>query len=417
MLSQQRRQGFSYIAVLGTSLIVGTMAWGGLAILRIQSRTSLQALDTIKARQDAHAAAEVGRALIALDSNWRTTYGSGQLITSRSTGSGTISATVADPVDTNLGNLPHDPVRLHISANQGRAVQKFQMDLWANPIPLDVLNHAVHTWGHLQIRSTASLEVYGGAVGINTSLTNDNLIYGDVSATTISKQGTVSGSVTNGAPILDLPTDSVSTKYTGIGTAFTNRISLIENAVISPGYNIFAPLNSSGVYVVRPTGHMTIRNTRIHGTLVVIMTSIAHNLTIGENVFFEPAVPGYPVLIVQGNLDLSYRSDGETLSESVLATNFNPVGAPHEGSSDSDTGDSFPSEIRGLIYVTRRLRWYNNGLLRGSVLTEGQGGHGIEVHGTPRVLYDPYVFFRPAPWLTKQVEMVPQIGTWNQVVE
>ncbi|MDP1563039.1 MAG: hypothetical protein Q8M16_16800 [Pirellulaceae bacterium] len=412
-----RRQGFSYIAVLGTSLIVGTMALGSLSVLRIQSRASLDAINSIKARENGRTAVELGRYNFTNDPNWRTTFSNGQLFTNRSTGNGTMSATIQDPVDNNLGNHPHHPVRLQITANQGRAVQKFEVDIAANPVPLEVLKNAVHSWTNLQIQSTGTLAVYGAPVGINGSLTNDNVIDGDVLATAISKQGTVTGSVTNAAPILDLPADSIVTKYLEIGTEFTNRVNLIENAVIAPGFNSFAPLNSGGVYIVRPTSNMEIRNTRIHGTLIVVMPSTGHRLTIGENVFFQPAVPGYPALIVQGHLDLSYRSDGEILSESVLATNFNPAGAPYEGSSDTDTIDSYPSEIRGLIYVTRRLRWYNNGLLRGSVLSEGQGGNGIEIHGTPRVLYDPYLFHAPAPWLTKQVNMIPVTGTWKQVVQ
>lgn len=413
-----RRNGFSYIAVLGTSLIVGTMALGSLSVLRIQSRASLDAINSIKARENGRTAAELGRFNFSNDPNWRTTYSNGILFTNRSTGNGKMSATIQDPVDNNLGDHPHEPLRLNISATQGRSVQSFQVDLAASAIPMDVLKNAVHSWTNLRVQSSGTLAVYGAPVCISGSLTNDNVIDGDVSATAISKQGTVTGKVENAAPILDLPANSVPTKYMDIGTQFTNRVNLIEKAVISPGYNTFAPLNASGVYIVRPTNNTTIRNTRIHGTLIIVLAATSHRVTIGENVFFEPAVPGYPALIVQGNLDLSYRSDGETLSESVLATNFNPAGAPYGNTSDSDKLDTYPSEIRGLIYVTRTLRWYNNGLLRGSVLSEGQGGgNGIEIYGTPRVLYDPYSLHNPAPWLTKQVHMLPVLGTWKQVVQ
>lgn len=413
-----RRHGFSYIAVLGTSLIVGTMALGSLSVLRIQARASLDAIHSIEARENGRTAVELGRYNFNNDPNWRTTFSNGQLFTNRSTGNGTMNATIQDPVDNNLGNNPHDLVRLQITANQGRAVQKFAVDIAANPVPLDVLRNAMHTWASLKVFGSGTLSVYGAPVGINNSLTNDNVIDGDVLATAISKQGTVTGSVTNAAPILDLPANNVVTKYADIGTEFTNRVNSIDKGVITPGLNSFAPLNSSGVYIVRPTSDLTIRNTRIHGTLVVIMANTSHKLKIEDNVFFEPAVPGYPALIVQGNLDLSYRSGGETLSESALATNFNPAGAPYVGSADGDTSDKYPSEIRGLIYVTRKLRWYDDGLLRGSVLSEGQGGgNGIEIHGTPRVLYNPYLFHTPAPWLTKQVNMIPVTGTWKQVVQ
>lgn len=414
----RQRLGFSYIAVLGTSLIVGTVALGGLSVLRIQSRASQDAINSIRARQDGRTAAELGRYMLSNDPNWRSTYNSGNIFTNQSTGSGTISGVISDPLDGNLGNQPHHPLRLEMTSRFGRAVQRFQVDLEAKPVALDVLQHAVHSWVNLKVFANGNLTTYGAPIGINGSLDNDNVINGDVNATAIAKQGTVNGTVTNNAPILNLPSENIVTKYTGIGTEFTNRVNLIEKAVITPTRNSFAPLNSGGVYIVRPTSNMTIRNTRIHGTLVVVMPNNTDRLTIGENVLFQPAVAGYPALIVQGNLDLEYRSDGAVLSELLTLTNFNPTGAPFGGSTDSDFADVYPSEIQGLIYVTRKLRWYNDGLLRGGVLVEGQGNtNGIDIHGSPRILYDPYLFHNPGPWLTKQLDMVPRLGTWRQIVQ
>lgn len=412
------RRGFSYIAVLGTSLIVGTMALGSLNVLRIQSRLSQNAIQSIKARQDARTAVELGGLLLNNDAAWRASLSNGKLLSSRSTGNGLVDVTIHDPLDKDLGNNPHHAIRMNITATQGRAIQKFQVDLSASPKPLDFLENAIHTWTGLRVRPGGELAVYGAPVGTHGSLTNDAVIDGDVVATKVSKLGSITGSLKTSAPILDLPTDSVVTKFMSVGTQFTNRPNLIEKSVISPGFNPFGPLNAAGVYIVRPTSNMIIRNTRIHGTLIVVMSSNGNRVTIGENVFFQPAVPGYPALIVAGNLELAYRSDGEELSESGLNTNFNPAGAPDNGVSDSDTIDTYPSEIHGLIYVTRRLTWNNNGLLRGGLYVEGQGSNpGIEIYGTPRVLYDPYLFFNPSPWFTKRVDMVLQRGTWQQVVE
>jgi hypothetical protein len=412
------RAGFSYIAVMGVSLIVGTLALGGVSVLRIQARTSQDAISSLGARQNARTAAELARFLISNDISWRTTYSNGQLITNRATGTGTVTVTIQDPVDNNLANHPHDPLRLNITAVDRRATQRFQLDLEANPVPLRALAHGMHCWSGLNVQANGILQVYGGPVGVNGSLVNNNTIDGDVVATTISRQGIVTGTVTNSASVLSYPPQSVPTKYSEMGTQFTSGLNLIEKAVIAPGLNPFGQLNSGGVYIVRPTTNMTIRNTRIHGTLIVVMPNTSTRLTIEDNVFFQPAQPGYPALIVQGNLDLRYRSDGETLSESALSTNFNPAGAPYGNHTNTTTTDVYPSEIRGLVYCTRQLRWYNNGLLRGGVCVEGIGvTTGTEIHGTPRVLYDPYLFFSPGPWLTERVNLVPQLGTWKQVVQ
>jgi hypothetical protein len=389
-----------------------------MALLRIEARTALDSLHSVQARQHAKSAAELAARILRTSPQWRTTFNHGHLITPRDLGSGRISAIMTDPVDGLLGNQPHDPIQVDITAAQGRAQQKFRLRFQARPQPMVVLNYGVHTWGNIEIRSGASLSSYGGSVSTSGTLQNRGTIDGNVSATGLGVPGTITGSVLVPAPIHPLPTEQVAVKYSELGTQFTAPVTSIDRQVITPTRNPYGPLNADGVYVIRPSSNLTIQNTRIHGTLVVRFNSAGHTLTIGENVFFQPARPGYPVLVVLGNLELRYRSEGEQLSEAFLGTNFNPADAPFLGVSNSTQTDTYPSEIQGLIYVNRRTTWRENGLLRGALISEGPSGNvGIDVYGHPRVMYDRHLFFDPAPWVTTRVDMIPEPNSWTQIVQ
>ena len=395
-----------------------TLAMGGMALLRIEARTAMDALQAVQARQHAKSAGELAARLLRTNTQWRTTFNNGHLITPRTVGSGNISAIIIDPVDGILGNQPHDPVQVDITATQGRARQLFRMQFLARPQPLAVLQFGVHTWGNIEIRSGASLSSYGGAVSTSGTLQNRGTIDGNLSATGLGIPGTITGSIILPAPIHPLPAEQVTIRYSELGTPFTAPVTSIDRQVIAPTRNPYGPLNADGIYVINATSNLTIQNTRIHGTLVVRFNSTGHTLTIGENVFFQPARPGYPVLVVHGNLELNYRSEGERLSEAFLGTNFNPTDAPFMGVSNGTQVDEYPSEIQGLIYVSRRTIWRQNGLLRGALISEGPSGNvGIDVYGHPRVMYDRRLFLDPAPWVTTRVEMVADPNSWTQIVQ
>jgi len=64
----------------------------------------------------------------------------------------------------------------------------------------------------------------------------------------------------------------------------------------------------------------------------------------------DPAVPGWPVLIVQGSLYLTPLSTD--LWESTIGVNLNPASVPYEGSSDFDTLDSYASTLNGIVFAS-----------------------------------------------------------------
>ena len=120
--------------------------------------------------------------------------------------------------------------------------------------------------------------------------------------------GTVSGSLTLNAPAKTFPNHSTVDLYTNLGTSI-NPGSTINNQLLSPGRNPWAATNPDGVYVIRTSSSLTISNTRIYGTLVVICPG--QTVTLSGQALMQPARSDYPALIVDGNAVLSiFRAKG-----------------------------------------------------------------------------------------------------------
>jgi hypothetical protein len=147
-------------------------------------------------------------------------------------------------------------------------------------------------------------------------------------------------------------------KTNGTWISFTSLptssgVRTIAENVIGPGYNPYGPqtpqqTNPQGIYVVDCQSQMIqIRDTRIVGTLVLL--NVGGGSCIYDSVNFEPAVANYPTLLVEGRMDLVYTnialSDGG-------GRNYNPPGAPYMGDEDTVEDDTYPSVIKGLVYIS-----------------------------------------------------------------
>jgi hypothetical protein len=144
-------------------------------------------------------------------------------------------------------------------------------------------------------------------------------------------------------------------------------------------------------------GKLLIERSRILGTLVVLNPGPGSAIANGP-IHMSPAVPGYPVLMVNGNFAI--RSTPRFLNEAESGVNFNPSGMPYEfnnplaGSTDaSPTGnnDSYPSEVQGLVAISGNLTLENTPRLRGQVIVGGT------VTGTYNLNYQPYSMINPPP--------------------
>lgn len=182
----------------------------------------------------------------------------------------------------------------------------------------------------------------------------------------------------------------------------------IYKQVIGPNVNPFGGSpNAEGIYWINCGGNkIVIERSRIRGTLLLVNPGAGSMVT--GPIHWSPAKPGYPALLVDAdtasNADFTIAATNRTLSESEDVFNYNPAGAAHPTfGTDSDTNDTYPSEIQGLVVVEDDVTFQNNSLIRGSIIA---GGDLTSNSGALEVIYQPDALYSPPPGFT---------GTWKTV--
>jgi hypothetical protein len=406
-------RGSAYVALLGLSLLVAVIGTGGLLISRAQSRAADLQRDMGEARLNAVSAVQYGRAQIDKDPNWRSTHVNGSWYANIPLGNGTFSLDVTNP-NGPLNNSMSDPVVLTGTGVCGSAVQQVQATLTATVTPLTCLQTAI-TAGSISFANTtvnASGQVIA-AIGSVTAGTGGTgaTIDGDVEAGGLVSGFTYNGKTTSNAAPRTMPASTVFDYYKANGTtvSYGSTGGAISKTLISPAANpMGGGTNTRGIYVIDcGGGTLSISLCRVVGTLVVLNTS---GVTVQSSVTWDPAVAGYPCLLVQGPLTLKMVTTALAENKS---TNLNPTGTPYpypSGSVDGDTSDSYPSAINGLVYCTGDCTTGSgpqvNILLVGGTLSSTT---------TLTALGDAAVLANPPPGFYS-VQMKLSRGSWRQVV-
>src|SRR6478736_2580164 len=104
------RTGGVYIAVLGSAMIAALLGMCALIGQRIENRLVVASTDIRQAQLNANTAVELAMLAMKQDTNWRTTYSNGNWFTNRSTGIGSCTVNVVDPIDATLAGGADDPV-------------------------------------------------------------------------------------------------------------------------------------------------------------------------------------------------------------------------------------------------------------------------------------------------------------------
>jgi len=136
----------------------------------------------------------------------------------------------------------------------------------------------------------------------------------------------------------------------------STSVSNMDQVLLSPSSNPFGDTNPDGIYVLDMNGaRLTIRNSRIHGTLVLLNPANVSQLGDGTPFAMSPANPDYPTLLVSGG-QVRINPSRFDLDERTLQRNLNPPDAPWPNvDSNTTQTDSFESTIRGLIYSDEDL--------------------------------------------------------------
>jgi hypothetical protein len=161
---------------------------------------------------------------------------------------------------------------------------------------------------------------------------------------------------------------------------------------------------------------LTIRDSRVYGTLVVMLQP-GRKLILENSLNLEPARKDLPALIVRGDAEFNFTSAATPLSEPALNVNFNPIGAPSAGVTDSDKLDVYPSQIKGLIHVTGAARLQNDGVIRGAILCESTTSTNALTTDTREIFYDPDLYKSPPRHYTASVQMLPLRGSYRRLVD
>jgi hypothetical protein len=406
-----RRRGSAYIAILGISLVVMTLAVAGITAARVQARAAGSSSDMSAARLNAQSGLELARLWIAQDPNWRTNRAAGTWASNLAVGDGAVTIDVADPSDGNLANRPHDPVRIIATGTKGQATHVLRLTLTANPVPMPILQYALTSGGNPRIRSSRTLSLGAATMSVNGSLRNENVIEGNVECQSINTAGIIHGVLSTAVSSKPMPASTIAESYASLGTLINT--TSIDRRVLSPGVNPWGAANSDGVYVIRSSSDITLKNSRINGTLVVICPG--KKLTVDNSVYVHPARADFPSLIVNGDIEFRFTTSA-ALSEAGNSTNFNPPGAPYNGMSDIDLLDTYPSEIRGLVHVTGTVKVSGAGLIRGALISAENSTDSVDVDGNFTIVHDPALWSNPPQFYTTSVPMPALAGSMQQIV-
>ena len=382
-----RRTGSAYVMILGVSSVLMVIGLAAVSVARIDTRNVAADNDWSEAQTLALSAAENALARIAVTNDWRSQLSG---LVTVPMGHGTMQWQITDDGDGQLADDAEEPVMIVASGQVGASRYRLGLRCFVVGLPLEGLSRCLCADGDINVDKGSRLTVTGGAASTNNDFhgaKKSSLIVGDLEADGVFWKENVTGNVSEHAPAKALPNSRVVAMYRELATDISGR-TLINRQAIGPGRNPWGTANANGVYYLdAPGSDVTLRDSRVLGTLVVR----CNRLTINNTVLLESYRKDMPALIVDGELVLNFASASSQLRESNEDTNFNPPGVPFGGATDLDKTDSYPSEIRGLVHVRGDLTLDSTALVRGAIVCEGQ----VQCSGTNQIVHDADLSNRP----------------------
>jgi hypothetical protein len=415
------RRGSAYAVVLSIVLLATVMALGALAALRREREVRVAEESTARARAAALGALEAGVQDLVNARPWRNAAASNPTLGKFGSSSGPdrgVAVVVARHTDGSAVAVDLSaPIVLESEAVVGVARQRYRVQMIPAATPIDALSSALHSVGTMTISSavvrgwSATDAGTFGVLGSDSSvIASSSTVAAPVYAAGAITGATYSGPTRPGAGLRTMPASDLFDRYRALGTAVPVTAipsRTIRRVVVSAGAGALGYFDPYGVYVVDAGGNdLIIRDCRIAATLVLLNV---RTLTIAGSVNWEPAEPGMPALILQGDLDM--QPDAAELRESVQGVNFNPSSSPYQGVADVDTGDSYSNMIRGIVYVSGNAQVRSNSAIVGSMLVGGS----VAVTGTVH-LRAQLPAITPTGF-TAGADFAPVAGTLTRVVD
>ena len=416
-----RRRGTLYVGVMMTATIVTLVGLSGLSVAHLGVRSAQNTRSTETASMLARAAVEEGVRQIRATTTWRTTFANNTEYpnTPLALNGGTLAWRFVD-TDGNLNSNSADGVRVYGIGRAGGAMYVESVLLQPTDAGVKCLEAPLHCAGDITLNTFCALTTpqFISSNGSISASTTQSAIVGSAQAV-----GSISGNVTltktSGIVPRQMPGNTVFDYYLANGTWIDiNSLPTsiggrnIYKKVLSPSVNPFGPaLNAEGIYVIDCRGeNLVIENSRILGTLVIINPGATCRVM--NSMCWSPVSPNYPALLVRGNVQ--FTTSQLDLSETLLATNFNPTGAAYNGVVDNDITDFYPSKIKGLVYVSGQFRLppaSTETLFDGSVVAATFQADSM---GDAQFLYRPTHLHYPPPGFAAGNTMQVVPGTWQR---
>jgi hypothetical protein len=406
------RRGSLYALVLITVAAATAFVLVAADIQRAQRRSAFSAHNAIEARTLALAAIDVGIDLVNRNDHWRSILpSSGQWLSSIPLGRGTFSLSAADPVDNRFDNNTSDPITLTGEGRVANTRQRFTVTLTRSGTPLPALSLGILAGSDLKVTSGA---VFGAPIHTNANLEATNALVSSAASASGTTSGNTFRTTARAAqPALTLPDSSLFNDYTPLATSIPFGSipgGIIQRALIAPGINPFGSPNARGIYIIDCAGNnLTIRNSRILGTLIILNPGPAS--TLDNSIRWDPASDNFPILLVAGNF--SFALSAAPLSEATLGTNFNPPAAPFNNASNTALTDSFSSELRGIIYTTGNIIVSNNLTLTGSLISPST----ITITGSASISLNSNNTAQPPPGFQAMPVMRVSANSWRPITD
>jgi hypothetical protein len=397
-----KRRGSTYVMVLATAMILTVVGMAAIAIRRVRVRSADDTNSFATARRLAFSAAEHATVRINADTNWRSTF-SGAAV-QQTVNDGAFSWRVIDPVDGDLGDDPSEAATIVATGTHKDASYTLKLEVTVSTG--SVLDYAVLGDADVEIKKDKVVLISGASIACNDQVIvkNKAALTGDICAigSRIEGQAVHNGTVTVLDDPIDMPSASLLNTYKALATTIDIGGSgkggpkgggKIEGVLLSPTSNPWGTPNADGVYYINTNGSdLEIKKTRIYGTLIV--DTGKGKVKIGGKdgaVLIQNFRSDYPSLIINGKLEVELESASTNLTEADAKTNLNPAGSPYQGEADSDSADSYPNEIHGLVHAFGETKFKKTTILRGAIICADK----IKFEGDCQVFYDSALSLNP----------------------
>jgi hypothetical protein len=401
------RRGSVYVLVLGTSMLIMLIGLATVAMTQANARSGSQSGDVIEASALAESGVELALTKFSADSNWQIDYPAGVATTPVALGRGTVSFKWL--------SVATGGVRIYGIGQVHNAKRIYSIAATTNQ-PVATLKSATFAGTSISLPTLGTVSG-GGTITTNGSI--GGLLVNFTVPTIVQAVSNTLGILTNltnallGSPPTPPSNTHVFDYYTTNGTDITSSVPTsggnykLQYVLLAPNINTLSggAKNSQGIYVINCNNTViNISNCRVYGTLVLLNPGT--NSSINGSVYFAPAAPGYPCLMVKGNFALS-AGTANLSDSSAQSINFNQTGAPYQGATDATFTTSYPCRFEGVVYVSGNLN-----ATAATIIGSLQVGGTLSVSTSISETYDPTVYNIPAPgFSSSQLTTTP--GSWQ----